>query len=99
MGRGALTDEVQEAAKSTLEREITLDELRLMPYIQNQVMDNMSIDTRKVTPDERAILMDWQERGWISEPASDLRVSEHFWNALRAILWVGYVQAGDSALD
>ena len=35
----------------------------------------------------------WKELGWIESPVSDFKISEHFFNAVSKIMWVGYIKA------
>ena len=89
--RGQLTQKINAKAFELLGREITQQELRLMPYAQYCLTNGDNIDPNKVRADERQILSDWRTRGWISGGASDFQVSEGFWCAINAIIWLGYV--------
>jgi hypothetical protein len=72
-GRGELTDRVQEKAVEMFGREITLRELRLMPYIQHTMMNNQRIEPAKLNGEERDVLQQWREAGHIEGGASGLR--------------------------
>lgn len=90
--RGALTAEIQTKAVEVLSwGDITLTELRLLPYIQYTMMNDQRLDPNKVSPEERVVLSQWRQRGWIEGGASGLSVSKHFWDGLNEILWLGYV--------
>lgn len=91
MGRGMLTTPVTNAALTWLGREITQDELRMMPYIQYCVMNDQNIDPNKIKANEREILSTWRALGYITGGASDLQITRHFWDSINAILWHGYV--------
>lgn len=91
MGRGMLTDKVQEVARKHLKREITQEELRLMPYIQYVMMNEQRLDPNKISASERKILKEWRDAGHIEGGASGLAITKEFWEAICAILWEGYV--------
>ena len=93
MSRGMITESVLDVAKETLGKEISQKELRLMPYIFTCAIDGQNIDVRKIDNDEQEIMKQWKELGWIESPASDFRISEHFFNAVSKIMWVAYVKA------
>lgn len=88
--RGALTEEVQEVAKEKLGREISLRELRLMPYIWDCLMNNKNVNSLHVNQEERELMTVWKKAGWIFDPASELQVSSDFYDAISAICKVGY---------
>lgn len=92
-GRGALTEDIQKIAKSRLGREISLRELRLIPYIDNCLKNDRRIDIRKVNQEERDIMRLWRNLGWLEGGASadSLAVTKEFYDAMQEILWVGYV--------
>lgn len=89
--RGQLTKQIKDKSRELLGKEITITELRLMPYVQSCMMNEQRIDPRRINPDERDILSDWRGRGWIEGGADGLAITEDFWNAMNAILWLGYV--------
>ena len=90
--RGRITDEIKVLAKELLDiDELSTAELRLMPYIQYQMMNEQRIDPNKINQDERRILQTWRENGWIEGGASGLSISKEFWDAINQLLWVGYV--------
>lgn len=89
--RGQLTQAIKAKALELLGKEITQQELRLMPYAQYCLVSGLNIDPRKINPDEREILQEWRDYGFISGGAVDFQVTEKFWNAMHAILWLGYV--------
>lgn len=93
--RGQLTPEVQELAKQHLNREISLRELRLMPYVQYTLMNSQKIDPNKINGEEREILSKWKKSGWCEGGMTGFAVSKDFWDAINQILWVGYVDYED----
>jgi hypothetical protein len=89
-GRGELTARVQSAAKASLGREITIRELRLMPYVQYTMVNERRLEPRHINQEERDILAKWRKAGWIEGGASGLSMTKEFWTAMHEILWVAY---------
>lgn len=89
--RGELTYRVKKKSKELLGYEIDVVELRLMPYIQYQMMNEQRIDPNKINPDEREILSKWKKAGHVDGGASGLRITEEFWDIINQILFLGYV--------
>ena len=94
--RGALTPAIQAAAKYMIGREISLKELRLIPYIQYQLFNEQTIDIQRIDADEREILQSWKKNGWVAGGASahSLEVSKPFWDFMCEVLYLGYVGDG-----
>lgn len=91
-GRGALTQAIKNKSLALLGYEITQRELRLMPYVQSVMMNSkQAIDPSKVNPEERQILSQWREKGYIEGGASGMGISKDFWNAISEFLWLAYV--------
>lgn len=88
--RGRLTEEVQRVAMDTMGREISIRELRLMPYVQFCCINSQNLDPNRINPDERHVLSLWRNEGWIEGGASDLYVPKEFWNVMHQILWEAY---------
>ena len=93
MSRGNLTEDVQEAARATLGRKISLRELRLIPYAIDCLLNDRNIYPGHINAEERDILREWREEGWISGGASDFQVTREFYLAACEILWNGYVKS------
>ena len=92
--RGKLTEEVQEIAKKCLGRKITQIELRLMPYIQYQMMNEQRIEPNRINAEERKVLSAWRKEGHIEGGASGLEITKKFWDAINQILFSAYVNCG-----
>lgn len=60
--RGQLTDRIKEKSLELLGYEITQKELRLIPYLQYQMVNEQKIDPRKIDEEEREILSKWREK-------------------------------------
>ena len=93
--RGQLTWHVQCEAMAQLGREITTVELRLMPYIQFEAMNNQRLDPNKINHSERQVLQQWRDEGYIEGGASGLAITQEFWEAINGILWWAYVAYRD----
>jgi len=89
--RGKLTDDISKKATELLGIDITVRELRLMPYIQYVMMNDQRIEPRKINKEEREILSKWRDKKWIEGGASGLTITKTFWDAINEILWLGYV--------
>jgi len=85
--RGVLTDAIKDKYHT-----LTLKKLRLLPYLQYLIMNSMPVDPAKIDSEERAILSDWRDKGYISysmtEPCACTR---KFWNMMNDILFHTYV--------
>jgi hypothetical protein len=86
--RGMLTEKVQEKAKELLGIELTVLELRLMPYLQYCVMNTISL--RRTSSEEMNILTEWQNKGWLTLDGGMAILTKDFWDAMHEILWIAY---------
>jgi len=89
--RGQLTDRVKEKSKELLGYEIEQVELRLMPYIKYQMMNEQKLNTNVINGPERKILSKWRELGHIEGGASGLKITKAFWDIINEILFLSYV--------
>ena len=89
--RGVITPKIQEKAVEVLGREITQQELRLIPYVHYVMMNEQSINPRQINQDEREILSAWREEDWLEGGAGGLSITKKFWDALSEIVWLSYV--------
>lgn len=90
-GRGQLTERVSIKAKELLGRDIDVTELRMMPYLQYQMMNEQRIDPNKCNGDDRKVLAKWREEGHIEGGASGLGITKEFWDIINEILFLAYV--------
>lgn len=91
-GRGAVTPAIQAKAKQLLGLdELTKAEFRLMPYVQYVMVNEQKIKPQLVNAEEREILQQWRERGWIEGGMSGLAITREFWDAILELIWMGYV--------
>jgi len=91
VGRGSDSEKIQEIAKKTINREISLGEIRLMPYIQYVMVNERLIERRRINDIETKILYDWEEEGFIKLLPSRLEVTKKFWDFINDIVWEAYV--------
>ena len=86
MNRGQLTDDIKKKYN------ITLKQLRLLPYFQYLLMNNGAIDPRKIDDEERKILAKWRDEGKITFSILEgCTCTREFWNWMNEILWETYV--------
>ena len=86
MSRGILTDELKNKYG------ISLKELRLIPYFQYLLVNNMPVEPKKIDADERKILQKWRDEGKITFSCSQkVTATKEFWNWMNEILWDSYV--------
>lgn len=91
--RGVLTPEVERIAQGTVIPfpELTVRELRLMPYIKMLAMDGLRLDPSRINKEERTIFSNWRHRGFVFGGASEpVAVSVDFWDTINDILWEAY---------
>ena len=89
--RGELSPQIQALCKEFLGREITVRELRLMPYIDFVMKNEQRIDPRKINQEEREILSVLRKEGHIEGGWSGLSISKEYYDFVQQILWLGYV--------
>jgi hypothetical protein len=95
-GRGQLTNKIKTVALKELGIiDLSVTALRLMPYIQYTMMNGQKIDPTHINPEERKILKEWKEQGWMEGGMTGLSISKKFWDAMNEILWLGYVAYGE----
>lgn len=93
--RGMLTDEIKSKSIHLLGYEINQKELRLMPYLQYCVINDMDIERRRINSEEREILINWEKLGFINSPLSDLKIKKSFYDAICELIFIGYVFSVD----
>lgn len=100
--RGQLTDRIKQRSVELFGYKISQKELRLMPYIQYQLMNEQRLKPQHVNKEEKQILAKWVEMGYILDGVSSkgrpmtsegvkLKVTKEFWDSMFEILWLGYV--------
>jgi len=87
MSRGMLTEEIKKKYGIT-----TTKELRLIPYLQYLLVNNMPVDPYKIDNNEREILKKWRDEGKITFSYTEkITVSKAFWNWMNDVIWEAYV--------
>ena len=101
--RGQLTDRIKQRSVELFGYEISQKELRLMPYLQYQLVNEQRLKPEHLNEEERQILTKWVEMGYILDGVSackgrpmmsasvKLKVTKEFWDSILEILWLGYV--------
>ena len=89
--RGQLTDRIKQRSKELLGYEITVRELRLMPYIMYVMVNEQRLEIAKINQEEREILRKWKDAGHIEGGASGLAITREFWDICCSIVFLGYV--------
>lgn len=89
--RGKLTERIKLKSLELLGYEITMRELRLMPYVQSVMVNSQRLDPNKINGEERRIISKWRGQGHIEGGASGMRITEEFWNIICEIIRLGYV--------
>lgn len=95
--RGVLTDSIQAKALRFLKREISQEELRLIPYFQYCLINDQHIDRARVNETELKILEEWNTEGLIKLNDIDkLQCSKKFWNLMSEVIWIAYARHWDN---
>lgn len=96
--RGALNDAAVARYKEATGRELTVAELRLLPFIAYTVTNEGYFWSNRVNDEEMQILRDLTDSGWIllerkqgQVGAFNLAVSDGYWNTLSRVLATTYV--------
>ncbi len=71
--------------------ELDQTELRLIPYVQYEMVNNQHLDINKISGAEREILKKWRDAGHLTGGASQMNITKEFWEYLCAILFLAYV--------
>ena len=90
MSRGVLTDSVKELSLELFGYEITVKELRLLPYILDCLLNNRNVDPNKIDQTEREIMSKWRDEGRMKDPASGLTVTPEFYDMICIVVKIGY---------
>ena len=91
--RGQLTEGIQKLAKDFLDREITITELRLYPYLDYVMKNSQKIEPNRISPGDREVLKILRREEHIEGGASGLSMIKEFYDYMSQVLWLGYVVA------
>lgn len=86
-----ITQRIKAKSKELLGYEISQEELRLMVYILDVMMNSQRLNISVLTADERPILTKWREAKYVDGGASGMNISKKFWDAVCGITFLGYV--------
>ena len=85
--RGVLTEEIKNKYGIA-----SKEELRLIPYLQYLLVNQMPVDPRKVVKEERDVLSKWQQEGKITYSCNHpCTCSKEFWSYINDVLYDTYV--------
>lgn len=90
--RGMLTEAVQHMAKKFLRREISVEELRLYPYIDYCIKNGQGWSYEKINPEEVKILNKLDREEHIIYSPEKIMVSKPFYDYMQDVLAISYVQ-------
>lgn len=96
--RGELTKEVNKIAKEKIGREISKTELRLIPYIHYQLINEGFVDQARISPIESGILIRWVDEGFITYEDRIVSTTKKFWDFMCEILFQSYAKRKDEKL-
>lgn len=86
MERGMITDQIKEKYN------MSPVELRLIPYVQYLLVNQMAVDPLKISSEERNALINWRNKGYLTfSMRMPLTVSKQFWDLMNEFLWDCYV--------
>ncbi len=89
--RGNLSKEVQDISRKRIGREISLRELRLLPYLYHVMINARELDPMKITGEERGILQRLKSEGHLAGGMTGLSMTKEFWDYIGEVLWLSYV--------
>lgn len=91
--RGVLSEHLAGKYEPYLGHPLTVEELRLIPYVQYCAVNWQSIDRSRVNAEEREILRDWTDRGLCQCYPFNVEVapSQSFWRFMCDVLFDAYV--------
>lgn len=92
MARGCITKEITEASKKFMGCEITVRELRLLPYLQDCLMNCRTLSRQSLNEEETGILFDWKERGYISGDILMPVLTKEFYDFMCEVLYYSYIK-------
>lgn len=91
--RGMLTEDVQHMAKKFLRRGISVEELRLYPYIDYCIKNGgQGWSYEKINPEEVKILNKLDREEHIIYSPEKIMVSKPFYDYMQDVLAISYVQ-------
>jgi hypothetical protein len=92
--QGKLTSEIEALGESFLGKKLTMQELRLIPYLDH-CAKNWGFDKAYITQKERDIISKWKKRGFIDFSfypyPGYVSIRRDFYDFMNEVLWLGYV--------
>jgi len=90
-GRGCLNENVQKLAKDFLGHEMTVDELRMIPYVQYLMVNEQKLDPEHMNKSDRDVWAKWKKAGHVDGGMAGMSVTKAFWDFMCNVLWETYV--------
>ena len=88
-----MTEEIKGIAKVSGFPIGSVAALRLLPYIQYCLMNEMRLDPAKMNEEDREALRVWKDANSFEGGASGIQVTKEFWDSMNNILWYSYVKS------
>lgn len=79
-------------SKELLGYEITVKELRLIPYLHYIVINEQIIDTRKINNEEMELIRAFENKGYCDFSINRFTVTKQFYDAMSEIIYLAYVE-------
>ena len=89
--RGQLTPRIQVKAQELMGREITQNELRMMPYLSYTMQNSQKLDPLKMNSSDRKIWTLWRKAKYVTGGITGVQITPEFWRIIHKIIMLGYV--------
>lgn len=89
--RGIVTEEIKTKAISYFPNGISKQELRLIPYVCYVAQNERKVDFERINREEREILEQWEENGWIKNYHVKIEIRKDFWSFMCEMIYMAYV--------
>lgn len=95
-GRGTFTPKIHELSEKLLGRQMTITELRLLPYLDSCIKDFNILGNKlfgpKVNDDEIEFIHWLEEQGHVLWQGDKIMVTKEFYDFMKEVLWESYVE-------
>ncbi len=89
--RGKLTPDIKAASKILFEDGITQEELNLIPYLSDCLINNRLMSIKAITSKQMDIMIKWKSLGFVDYTNTSLRVTKEFWMVITMLLWHAFI--------
>lgn len=90
-GRGVVKKELLDIIAATHGREVTLKEIRLMPYLLLQMMDHAGVSNAHIDSEEREILDGLLSRDEVYAVGERVFVNWNYYQLINRCIWDAYI--------